>query len=106
MKYYFVYIILSSSKNLHYIGHTSNLADRFIRHNNNRSKFTKNKGPWNLVASYKCESKSEAYRLELKLKAIKNPVKAGEYLKNLAQSTPTKSEGLRGSSKGIPPACR
>ena len=93
MKNYFVYIIYSAKVNIHYTGHTSDLDDRLLRHNNNRSKFTKNKGPWKLVVSYSCSSKSEAYKLELKLKAMKNPAKAIEYLKNLVQSTPTKSEG-------------
>ncbi len=83
MKHYFVYIIYSAKNKLHYIGHTSNLNDRLTRHNNNRSKFTKNKGPWNLVASFRCDSKSEAYQIELKLKAMKNPIKAIEYLKEL-----------------------
>ncbi|MCZ7611485.1 MAG: GIY-YIG nuclease family protein [Ignavibacterium sp.] len=42
---YSVYIIYSESSDLHYIGHTSNLEDRLLRHNSNRNKFTKNKGP-------------------------------------------------------------
>ncbi|MDO8549414.1 MAG: GIY-YIG nuclease family protein [Ignavibacteria bacterium] len=70
---YYVYIINSESLSLYYIGHTSNLNDRLIRHNSNRSKFTKNKGPWKLIISYQCNSKPEAYQLELKLKAMKNP---------------------------------
>ena len=74
---------------MHYIGHSSDLDDRLIRHNNNRNKFTKNKGPWTLINSYQCNSKSEAYRLELKLKAMKNPHKAIEYLQKLVQSVPT-----------------
>jgi putative endonuclease len=57
---------------MYYIGHTSDLNDRLLRHNNNRNKFTKGKGPWELVLSHKCNSKSEAYQLELKLKGMKN----------------------------------
>ena len=90
---YFVYIIYSSSKDIHYIGHTNNLPDRLLRHNNNRNKFTKNKGPWELIISYKCSSKAEAYKLELKLKRMKSPDKAIQYLRNLLQSIPTKSGG-------------
>ena len=74
---------------MHYIGHSSDLDDRLIRHNSNRNKFTKNKGPWRLIISHKCKSKAEAYRLELKLKAMKNPLKAIEYLRKLVQSIPT-----------------
>lgn len=86
---YYVYIIFSHLKYLHYIGHTNNLKDRLFRHNNNRNKFTKGKGPWSLVASIKCHSKSEAYNLEMTLKKMKNPEKAIQYLNSLVQSIPT-----------------
>ncbi|MBU2492768.1 MAG: GIY-YIG nuclease family protein [Bacteroidetes bacterium] len=49
MSKYFVYIIYSAKNDLYYIGHTKNLIDRLTRHNQNRSTFTKNKGPWKLV---------------------------------------------------------
>ena len=89
LKMYSVYIIYSQTKNLHYIGHTSNLHDRIKRHNSNRNIYTKNKGPWELIISFPCNTKSEAYRLELKLKAMKNSDKAIQYLEKLVQSTPT-----------------
>ncbi len=85
---YTVYIIYSSKSNLYYIGHTNNLTDRINRHNKNRNKFTKEKGSWKLVISYNLNSKSEAYRLELKLKAFKNSRLAVEYMSLLVQSTP------------------
>ncbi|MDY0082822.1 MAG: GIY-YIG nuclease family protein [Ignavibacteriaceae bacterium] len=85
---YFVYIIQSEKHNFHYIGHTNNLKDRLLRHNSNRNKFTRNKGPWKLIISAKCYSKSEAYSLERKLKSFKNSEYAIDYLKNLVQSTP------------------
>ena len=90
---YFVYIIYSTSKKIHYIGHSNYLTDRLLRHNANRSKFTKGKGPWELIISCKCNSKAEAYQLELKLKVMKNPDKAIQYLKQLVQCIPTKSGG-------------
>jgi putative endonuclease len=80
---YFVYIIKSTSLNLHYIGHSSNLEDRLKRHNENRSNYTKGKGPWVLVESSCCTSKSDAYQLELKLKSFKNSEKAINYLRRL-----------------------
>jgi putative endonuclease len=86
MIHYFVYIIYSSSRRIYYIGHTNKFEDRLIRHNNNRNKFTKGKGPWKLIISYKCNSKSEAYQLELKLKALKSPTDAIQYLKNCNNS--------------------
>ncbi|MCU0343527.1 MAG: GIY-YIG nuclease family protein [Ignavibacterium sp.] len=78
-----VYIIYSSNTNFYYIGHTNNLDDRLKRHNQNRNKFTKGKGPWEIIVSRSCKSKSEAYQLELKLKSFKNSKIAIEYLRNL-----------------------
>ena len=86
---YFVYIIYSSNKNIHYIGHTNNLVDRHLRHITDRNKFTKGKGPRKLIISYECNSKAEAYKFELKLKRMKNPTKAIQHIKNLIQSIPT-----------------
>ena len=80
---YFTYIIFSETKNLHYIGSTSNLDDRLNRHNTNRNKFTRNKGPWVVTAIKEFNSKSEAYKMEMKLKSFKNPKYAIEYLNNL-----------------------
>ena len=53
MKHFFAYIIYSSSHNIYYIGQTNDLDDRMIRHSSNRSKFTKGKGPWELISSIK-----------------------------------------------------
>ena len=100
---YFVYIIYSPSNKIHYIGHTNNLNDRILRHNTNRNKFTKGKGPWELVISCNCNSKVQAYKLELKLKAMKNPDKAIQYLKQLLQSIPTKSGGSQVRILQLPP---
>ena len=80
---YTVYIIYSSISNLHYIGHTNNLTERLNRHNQNRNKFTKGKGPWELVISHCVNSKPEAYRFELKLKAFKNSKFAIDYMRSL-----------------------
>ena len=89
---YSVYIIYSESSDLHYIGHTNNLEDRLLRHNSNRNKFTKNKGPWKIIKAVNCNSKSDAYKLELKLKSFKSPKFAIDYLNNLLslQSIPMK----------------
>ena len=89
MKNCFVYIIFSASHNIYYIGQTNDLDDRMIRHNSNRSKFTKGKAPWELISLIKLTSRSEALKLERKLKNMKNPKKAIDYLNKLVQSIPT-----------------
>ncbi len=93
MKQFSVYIIYSDSHNIYYIGQTNDLDDRLIRHNSNRSKFTKGKGPWELTSSIKLNSRSEAVILERKLKNMKNPEKALSYLNKLVQSIPTDKSG-------------
>lgn len=43
------YIIESLKDGRLYIGQTNNIHDRILRHNSNRNKATKNKGPWRLI---------------------------------------------------------
>ena len=69
---YYTYIIYSESYDIYYVGQTNNLEDRVNRHNGNRNKYTKGKGPWILVFSQKLDSRSEAVKLERKLKSFKN----------------------------------
>ncbi|MCK4642876.1 GIY-YIG nuclease family protein [bacterium] len=69
MKFY-IYIIQSSSTGRFYIGSTNNLDDRLNRHNNNRSKATKNRGPRKLVHSEKYDTRSEAVKREVELKSM------------------------------------
>ena len=61
-----------------YIGHTNNLDDRLERHNNNREKSTKNKGPWALIHSEKFKTRAEAMKREKEMKSGKGR----EWLKN------------------------
>jgi len=93
MKQFSVYIIYSASHNIYYIGQTNDLDDRLVRHNSNRNKFTRNKAPWQLAVSINVTSRSEAVKLERKLKKMKNPKKAIAYLNKLLQSIPTGKSG-------------
>ena len=79
---YFVYII-KSVNGLHYIGQTNNLSHRIYRHNHNRNKYTKGKGPWKLVISCEVNSRSEAIHLESYLKKLKDSQKAIDYLERM-----------------------
>ena len=79
---YHVYI-LKSNQGFNYIGQTSDLIDRIHRHNTNRSAATKNKGKWEIVSSYETATRSEAVRLEKKLKRMKKVEKAIKYLQKL-----------------------
>ena len=67
---YSVYIIYSPSKAMFYKGHTSDITDRLVRHNGGREKATASGVPWLLMWSTTKSNKSEAYRLEMKLKNL------------------------------------
>jgi putative endonuclease len=65
---YYIYLIESEKYDRYYIGQTSDLEDRFIRHNENRCKYTKGKGPWNLISFKIFQTRSEAVQEERRLK--------------------------------------
>ena len=50
------------------MGQTANLEDRLKRHNEGRVKSTKNGIPWKLVKQLPVEGRSEAVKLERKIK--------------------------------------
>jgi len=62
-----VYVIRNAEGRF-YVGMTTDLEGRLIDHNSGVSKWTKYRGPWNLVWSKKCTSISQARKLENKLK--------------------------------------
>lgn len=67
----FVYILeMSNSK--YYIGSTTNLIDRLKRHFGGREKYTRKYLPLKLVYFIETKTKSEAVKLEYKLKAEKS----------------------------------
>lgn len=71
MNNFYVYI-LKCSDNTYYTGYTTNLKNRLNAHNNKKgAKYTRNRLPVEYVFTYKCSSKSEALRLEYKIKKLK-----------------------------------
>ena len=64
-----VYILYSDSIGQYYVGITADLEDRLKRHNSRRSKFTKRGAPWKVVKVIKVSDRSEALRLEAKIKS-------------------------------------
>ena len=65
---YFVYIIQSEKDGRYYIGSTQNLEERLDRHNQGRSKFTKGRGPWELVYSEDHPNRASAVKRENEIK--------------------------------------
>lgn len=67
---YFVYIILNKNDQI-YIGQTNNLEDRLLRHNSGTQKYTKGKGPFELIYFEQFQTRSEAMKREKALKSGK-----------------------------------
>ena len=77
-KMFFVYILKNGSGK-HYMGCTNNLRNRLIKHNSNKNKYTKNKGPWEIIYFEKINDKKIAFAREKQIKKHKG----GEALKKL-----------------------
>jgi putative endonuclease len=69
MKHY-VYIIHSRSHNLYYKGYSTRPFDRLREHNDNKSRYTSGKGPWELVFVQEFATKREALKKEKSLKRV------------------------------------
>ncbi|WET04861.1 GIY-YIG nuclease family protein [Flavobacterium sp. YJ01] len=67
---FYVYIIYSKTFDVYYNGFSEDITQRLLYHNENRSRYTSNKGPWELVYSKAFENKKEALIEELRLKKL------------------------------------
>jgi putative endonuclease len=63
-----VYILFSEKIKKYYVGQTSDLNKRLVRHNNKAVQSTKNGTPWNLIKYFTFDTRSEAILLESKIK--------------------------------------
>ena len=73
MNQFYVYVLESQASHRIYIGQTNNVENRLERHNSGRVVSTRKKDPWRLLGFWKCETRSEAMKLEAKLKKLKDP---------------------------------
>ncbi len=71
---YYTYILFSSSKDCFYIGSTSDIFDRYKRHNGGRNLATKAGVPWDLVYFETHKTRSEAIIREKFFKKKKSKV--------------------------------
>jgi putative endonuclease len=69
---YYVYILYSYIKNRYYIGSTSDVEERLIRHNAGATPSTKSGKPWKVVFSKQFDSKTEALKYEIYIKRMKS----------------------------------
>ena len=79
---FIVYILFSETKNRFYIGFTSDMEQRIMRHNQKSKGFTGNVNDWKIVYTEKYDSKKEAYKRELQIKSWKSRIKIQELINN------------------------
>ncbi|HEY0667928.1 MAG TPA: GIY-YIG nuclease family protein [Sphingobacteriaceae bacterium] len=79
---FLTYILQSQKSGRYYVGHTQNIVERLLYHNNGRVKATQNKGPWEIVYIEEYDTKLEANRRELEIKNKKSR-RYVEYLINM-----------------------
>jgi putative endonuclease len=68
---FFVYILEAVNTKRYYIGQTENLENRVKSHNQGKNLSTKAYIPWNLKWWKEFETRSEAIKVEARLKSIK-----------------------------------
>ncbi len=66
---FWVYMLQNYRKNHYYIGVTSNLKTRLVKHNNGSTKSTKPYRPWRIIYTETFETKEEAMKREFFLKS-------------------------------------
>ncbi len=79
---FIVYILFSETKNRFYIGFTSDMQQRIMRHNQKSKGFTGNVNDWKIVYTEKYNSKEEAYTREQQIKSWKSRIKIQELINN------------------------
>ncbi|WP_230383961.1 GIY-YIG nuclease family protein [Pedobacter endophyticus] len=77
---FYTYILHSKTRNRYYIGYTSNLGERLIRHNQKGKSFTGNTNDWELVYTESYETKLLARNRELQIKSWKSRTKLEELI--------------------------
>ena len=78
------YILRGKSDGKHYIGSTSDISRLIIEHNKGCSKYTKNRGPFELIYKEEYETLSEAKKREYHLKSLKSRVAIENLIKQAA----------------------
>lgn len=70
-KFWFVYLLESLEHGTFYIGATVDVHRRLEQHNTGKGGFhTRSRRPWLLRGFIRCENRSEALKLEAKLKKL------------------------------------
>ena len=82
--HYFVYILYSTTKDKFYIGYTSDLNERIIRHNQKSKGFTGSTNDWELKYYETFDNKNDAINREKQIKSWKSKIKIKELIKTFS----------------------
>ncbi|MBP9095640.1 MAG: GIY-YIG nuclease family protein [Ignavibacteria bacterium] len=66
---YYTYILYSETLEKYYCGSTSDVNKRLVEHNSGKTNFTRKAKDWQIIKFFEFENKSDALRLENKVKA-------------------------------------
>ena len=77
---YTVYILFSERRNRYYVGCTSNVSERIIRHNQKSNGFTGSVNDWELKYKEEFVNKETAYLRELEIKKWKSRKKVEQLI--------------------------
>ena len=65
---FYTYILFSVPKEEYYVGQTNSINTRFDQHNTGEVTSTKHAKPWKIVTVFEFETRSQAMKLEKKIK--------------------------------------
>ena len=83
---FFVYIIRSLNSGILYKGYSTQPEKRLEEHNSGRSRYTSDKGPWELVYLERFETKRDALIREKQIKRY-NPVYLNKLIEEYKKQT-------------------
>ena len=83
---HFVYILYSQTLDKYYVGSTSNLAVRLIKHNGNHKGFTGKAADWLIMYSESYSTKSFALVREMAIKKWKSRIRIEKLISEYAGS--------------------
>ena len=83
---HFVYILYSQSLDKYYVGSTSNLGERLIKHKGNHKGFTGKAADWLIMYSESYSTKSFALVREMAIKKWKSRIRIEKLISEYAGS--------------------
>jgi putative endonuclease len=76
----YVYVLISMKDGSFHFGQSHDLEMTLLAHNKGNSAFTKKLIPWELIASKKVETRTDALKMEQELRKKKNKTDVLQYL--------------------------